>query len=472
MKCSKKSTLFLFLIFHILFISCNKLEIIESPENSEISLFKNQFYKDSRKYKKLDINRNFRQSLERIILWENYHKSGDTVYVPMKLKYPEEINTPNGSLYFENQTWLCISNKDENYDYTMYTLIQDSTIQSKRFSGTLLIEDFFKGGVNYTKLLDGELDLPKLKKMITKSGKGGNIDKKSVVQYETCEYVKTGTTCVGGINNGDVPPICTTNYEKVCNLITLPDMPDIPWISGGDGGGGSGNTGGSSQTDTTRLPNFIILDSLNNDQMNLLRIWIDETDENCAGKLLLNSVKNLKITFIPVDGMHPKFRNDSGKRIILSDPYSFQVVTLMNHEVFHSKQDEMLMGTIHKYAKIKDGNGIKYPDGLINIEFEQMFFNDVENALRAPWNVGQLYHPDNDNESSKVYRNIYKNYIQSFVKRTDLASFINSSEFENNYFKLMREYKQYTTTEHSYSKIDTLLKPKTLKELLKNGLCP
>src|SRR5690606_9883579 len=93
---------------------------------------------DSNVYKKFT----FRQSLERVILWDSLIVEESFYYFPVKYKLPENMRSTNGSRLLDLTAYLRISKieNDSENKYSLLTYFSDSSTLNK-FSGEIFYED-------------------------------------------------------------------------------------------------------------------------------------------------------------------------------------------------------------------------------------------------------------------------------------------------------------------------------------------
>ena len=261
----RRLLLYLTLLFSL--HACSKIEVpLEDFGQDEFGAVKEFFKKDSTAYYAGNRpNYNFRQSLQRVILWERAYRQNNKVFVPVRLRLPEGMTTDESEGWLPHRVVLA-TYKDSvtgDYNYEMITLLSDSLSSTRSFTGTVLLEDFFKGDVKVAKYAHNERVLE------TQHPAAGGMTTTS--SGSDCAWVKVGSVCVGDINNGGAPDICGDRFELQCNPIDQESTIDDYFGGNGEGGG---STGGGNDGNNAGDPNPM-----------------DKTDDDCdattkANKLL------------------------------------------------------------------------------------------------------------------------------------------------------------------------------------------
>ncbi|MCT1530796.1 hypothetical protein M3B46_07310 [Sphingobacterium daejeonense] len=219
---------FLFLgVIILLIFSCQKLDINDVNNidqlQDKIAHLEKTFKNDSTSYYlKNSPNYNFRQSLQRVIHWNQGFIDENKNYIfPVSLKIPEKSNLifDDGTKILKHKTFFVISEIDEKISYSLWTLINSSE-ENTKFNGILLKEDYFSGTKNSYRYIDN-------KPIKNNSSNLNNDELKANYKSIDCFDTKIGTTCVLGIDNENVPPICTDIYERTCIDNTGTGAPQI-----------------------------------------------------------------------------------------------------------------------------------------------------------------------------------------------------------------------------------------------------
>ncbi|OYD41141.1 hypothetical protein [Sphingobacterium cellulitidis] len=479
----KKNLLFygsIFLFFIVLLNSCNKYEIFEKERlDPELIELQKQFYLKQTEFFKngIKVSYNYRQSMERTIDWSNAVKKNDKTFVPVVLKLPQQIRNKDGSQFFNKKVWLEISNLNDTINYVMYTLIPDSNKNISKFSGQILVEDYFIGNVGITYIKDGNLDKDKIKSKViigNKTNKSRNVGNKALIRFQVCETVVLGWHCVDGLNGSSDAPICGFRTETVCDIIDLPDMPEIPGGGGENSGGGSTGSGNNSNLNN-KIPAIVDTSLLDSIDLKDLNIGFNEMEESCIYKKMLELFPSTAKFKIDLDDDY-KLNYNKNDTLVTGTKGSFQHAEYLAHEVFHAFQD------LAAYDSFKFGKTtytdpttqltvVEYSPGYINVEFERMVFQDIAKYYQHPifWRdiVGKNYYISNN--SVEIIEK-YRDFISVLANKKDEPQYFQSREFEQLYFNQLSLWKNNTTLSYNKSEIATDLKPMALKLIFNSGI--
>src|SRR5690606_15706772 len=203
----------------------------------------------------------FRQALPRTVLWDQAREGKDSsLLVPIHLTLIKDsiVRTADGAPLNGN-IWLYAKKKDDNWSFTMWTLIPTNSDKTK-FTGTVLTEDYFQGIVSYSNYIDGEII--QNKEIIKKQ----NIAKREKLAITPGHKMAGGwsydcnermyTICVGNPRDPNDSDICNIQYETTCKWNwTNPGLGDnqehIDWIDCSDGGCGGGPLTEPEKPDST-----------------------------------------------------------------------------------------------------------------------------------------------------------------------------------------------------------------------------
>lgn len=231
-----KYKILLFLALTLIVYSCNREDFPlekESGNRVSIELLKARFHSDSVAFSKFNAQPdfNFRQSLQRRIIWNKaIHSTDGHVYIPVKLSLPaNQLATfENGSKNYGFKVFLRIDPNANIPQYEMLTFFPDEKSNAKIFSGVVLTDDYFVGQTTYSIYPTNNLLQNRDRfKMIARLGE------------EACARVKVGEVCVGNY--------CSPRYEKVCDDRGKSPFPEDITEEVDDsemapgGGGGNGN---------------------------------------------------------------------------------------------------------------------------------------------------------------------------------------------------------------------------------------
>ncbi|MGJ1386756.1 hypothetical protein ACR782_11180 [Sphingobacterium spiritivorum] len=231
-----KYKILLFLALTLIVYSCNREDFPlekESGNRVSIELLKARFHSDSVAFSKFNAQPdfNFRQSLQRRIIWNKaIHSTDGHVYIPVKLSLPaNQLATfENGSKDYGFKVFLRIDPNANIPQYEMLTFFPDEKSNAKIFSGVVLTDDYFVGQTTYSIYPTNNLLQNRDRfKMIARLGE------------EACARVKVGEVCVGNY--------CSPRYEKVCDDRGKSPFPEDITEEVDDsemapgGGGGNGN---------------------------------------------------------------------------------------------------------------------------------------------------------------------------------------------------------------------------------------
>ncbi|MGJ1285634.1 hypothetical protein ACR79P_14990 [Sphingobacterium spiritivorum] len=231
-----KYKILLFLALTLIVYSCNREDFPlekESGNRVSIELLKARFHSDSVAFSKFNAQPdfNFRQSLQRRIIWNKaIHSTDGHVYIPVKLSLPaNQLATfENGSKDYGFKVFLRIDPNANIPQYEMLTFFPDEKSNAKIFSGVVLTDDYFVGQTTYS-------IYPTNNSLQNREG----FKKVARLGEEACARVKVGEVCVGNY--------CSPRYEKVCDDRGKSPFPediteeidDSEMAPGG--GGGNGN---------------------------------------------------------------------------------------------------------------------------------------------------------------------------------------------------------------------------------------
>ncbi|MBP3943864.1 hypothetical protein J5U18_09845 [Sphingobacteriaceae bacterium WQ 2009] len=183
-------------------------------------------------------------------MWDQAREGKDSsLLVPIHLTLIKDsiVRTADGAPLNGN-IWLYAKKKDDNWSFTMWTLIPTNSDKTK-FTGTLLSEDYFQGIVSYSNYINGEII--QNKEIIKKQ----NIAKREKLAITPGHKMAGGwsydcneriyTICVGNPRDPSDSDICNIQYETTCKWNwTNPGLGDnqerIDWIDCSDGGCGGG----------------------------------------------------------------------------------------------------------------------------------------------------------------------------------------------------------------------------------------
>ncbi|MGJ1421654.1 hypothetical protein ACR79T_18700 [Sphingobacterium spiritivorum] len=231
-----KYKILLFLALALIVYSCNREDFPiekESGNRVSIELLKARFHSDSIAFSKSNVQPdfNFRQSLQRKIMWDKaIHSKDGLFYIPVKLSLPaNQLATfKNGSKDYGFKVFLRIDPKANIPQYEMLTFFPDKKSNAKIFSGVVLTDDYFVGQTTYS-------IYPTNNSLQNREG----FKKVARLGEEACARVKVGEVCVGNY--------CSPRYEKVCDDRGKSPFPEEITEEVDDsemapgGGGGNGN---------------------------------------------------------------------------------------------------------------------------------------------------------------------------------------------------------------------------------------
>lgn len=231
-----KYKILLFLVSTLFLYNCKREDFPlekESGNRVSVELLKARFHSDSIAFSKFNVppDFNFRQSLQRKIMWDKaIHSKDGLVYIPVKLSLPaNQLATfKNGSKDYGFKVLLRIDPKANIPQYEMLTFFPDKKSNAKIFSGVVLTDDYFVGQTTYSIYpTNNSLQNREGFKMIARLGE------------EACARIKVGEVCVGNY--------CSPRYEKVCDDRGKSPFPEDITEEVDDsemapgGGGGNGN---------------------------------------------------------------------------------------------------------------------------------------------------------------------------------------------------------------------------------------
>jgi len=225
------------------FFSCKKFESVNITSEKEFLLteFRSQFKKDSILfYQKFDrTNYSYRQSLRRIIYWEQAKQVKDTIVIPVSLQLPNGvIDIKTGKNTLNHKVYLTISkDKNDRYTYEMITFIGNGSIAKNKFVGTILREGFFEGNIKYTSYYKGKVYKPENSNLQYFQSNKYNLLASRGGETDNCYLVLTVIAYVNGSPTD-------YRYERVCDRSDVyPEITDeVDDSSGGGGGGGDINS--------------------------------------------------------------------------------------------------------------------------------------------------------------------------------------------------------------------------------------
>ena len=419
---------------------------------------------------------NFRQSLKRKINWNRARKDSLGIYyVPITLSIPrgdkKEVFS-NGSRSFPHKVLLVIDPQASEMKYSMWSFLPDSTSsKEKKFTGTLLTEDYFIGQVNYT-LYEQNIALTKdkvLQKLsaLNQTQAGFGIECHTRLAYTIC------------VEQGD-DSYCSDRYETTCSWVDNRDINEEAYDDD-YGEGSTGGGGGDGPADDYVLRDSLILgfcDGLSFEQKQALEQSLDlMRTSSCATAYIYSVLKaaNLKFGFCIDSTINTGRYSPSTKTLSYQSTFLTELVHLVGHEFIHAYQDYIYPNGTHQYGKGLDNNGqpnsIGDP-GFVEIEFEQVVLNAIffnTNPFRL-WD-GTIDQEDQFDRWIVKFTNSRTEYPEFYPNGTpnqvaEYASFI--SEYNN----FLQQWKDLPY--NPYKSPPLALTPLALIDLLKNTnpICP
>ena len=328
----------LFLVSTLFLYNCKREDFPlekESGNRVSVELLKARFHSDSIAFSKFNVppDFNFRQSLQRKIMWDKaIHSKDGLVYIPVKLSLPaNQLATfKNGSKDYGFKVLLRIDPKANIPQYEMLTFFPDKKSNAKIFSGVVLTDDYFVGQTTYSIYpTNNSLQNREGFKMIARLGE------------EACARIKVGEVCVGNY--------CSPRYEKVCDDRGKSPFPEDITEEVDDSEMAPGGGGGNGNQDEEE--NIEIIDSLQGypcaqevlkklpNLENKISQWLKKTFNNPNYDLTFRAITTIADT---LDGYYfPNNTIATAQTITLNGNMLLKasqeyIIATMYHEALHS----------------------------------------------------------------------------------------------------------------------------------------
>lgn len=208
-----------FIVIVLFIVACKRYDLFTHDSKLLINEVKTSFLDKKANNKINNQSLNFRQALPRTVLWDQAREGKDSsLLVPIHLTLIKDsiVRTADGAPLNGN-IWLYAKKKDDNWIFTMWTLIPTNSDKTK-FTGTLLSEDYFQGIVSYSNYINGEIiqnkeiikkqNIAKREKLAISVG-----NKMAGWSYDCTERMYTA--CIALPNYSDEYS-CTQRYETTC----------------------------------------------------------------------------------------------------------------------------------------------------------------------------------------------------------------------------------------------------------------
>lgn len=481
----------LFMIITLLLFSCEKrfLDIPHEPAmESQVELLKVYFENYSRNLPSPD-PQNFarltRSGSERTLHWEKTETIGNPemgiLRVPVSYTGQQTfLRDSLGKRYpFKHNTWLVARpRKEGGYKLNLVSYLPlDQTTQQVENPYTAVLEVGDWQGRHEFAVLYRKQGSP-----LTVRSKGTRTSDKQSLKMAvdnsvTYLCVLTAFQCVGPENydtESDPDYENTTDEDWNCTAeflcynidgtpidpIQYPDF-DIPdtWYGGNNDGSDIVPSGNNNPTPTDGIDTS----ELSAEHKALLQIAINIIMNKCGFKVLYNKIKNegeVKILLGPTGNA----RYMTSKEIQYNENFPdlvLQDAGTLAHELFHAYQHQLV------YGAMMTGLAPNH----INIEFEQIVFQDIVNRMSDGGSGGVGYWFNQTNEPGfQAARTAYVNWINALTNHGTAYPDLNSiAGFDATYMMHMNNFKTYGHTLYTVSDIIPTLLPNAIKQFYSNS---
>lgn len=447
----------------ILFFSCKHTETYEATSGNEVIVAFDKVKQSS-----------IKRDISYLPKWQDRIEFEGSYYIPLNTDKRIYSYTPDGVKFsLVSRIWLKANKQENTWNFTKLTVLPND-IRNSKGSGLFIYEDWQTGELSYEGYIEKRLlrAVSYEQEMEKVSGKIAKKAQNSPVGV-ICKVV-TSEVCAG--SGRDLS--CSTRTETICTSTTVPgggnggNTNPPPVGSGGHGGGsGGGNNTPPIVVDDTDNTKGLDTMGLNKEQRNQLRETIEEAKTNCGYRALLEQIDKDGAIKIVVDPNDPNAQSAGGgavylgnkKQVIYANELYLGYPEMLTHEVFHAYQHQIAYGgSFVNYYKDQPGN--------INVEFEQIVFQDISRRI----NEGTTYVGDKFNQETlpgfgKAQEDYIK-WIETLTnKGTTYPNLSTMPDFANQFIAQLKNFKTFGHPGYTAkSTVIESLGPEALKKLF-NG---
>lgn len=291
--------------------------------------------------------------------------------------------------------------------------------------------------------------------------------------WEEC-YDEYGMICIGMPGDPDDPgsEMCFEEWigqtcQEYCTWVD-----DGGWDSGDfcDNPGNWGTPECDGDEDTGSPGNDqdggIKLGELSNDDKNSLSNTIQTAKTNCVFRALidwLESNGNITIKISSTETNMAIYKPNT-KEIFYHSSAFLGYTQFLTHEGFHAYQHQNVYGSaFENYSQNMPGN--------INIEFEQIVFDDIAKRVKeGTTGIGGMF-KQTDKVGFDVAKNNYVAWINSLTNNgQSYPNLGNVTNFDADFSQHLNAFKDFGDAAYAGTDIDSNLKPLALKSLFKGNI--
>lgn len=245
----------------------------------------------------------------------------------------------------------------------------------------------------------------------------------------------------------------------------------VPTPPGG-GGGYNPPSGGGSSSNQQSIFDFKTLSA--EDKAKFTEM-LNQALENCAYKALINYFRTNGYAEIKISATDAKMAiyQPSSSAIIYNSSMYLNYTELFSHELFHAYQHKNAYGeSFNQYGSEKKPDGSVVPKpGNINIEFEQIVFQDISQRVKNGLSgVGNMFKGDGTQEGGDA-KDAYISWINTLTNNgTSYPNIGSNTTFESDYSQHLSNFKLYGHPSYTPSSIIPSLKPEALKKLFNGSI--
>lgn len=237
-----------------------------------------------------------------------------------------------------------------------------------------------------------------------------------------------------------------------CQFETSPTDPYPPGGTGG-AGGSSGSVGGSGGQG-----NKINHNSLDSTQSAEFLEMLDYAKYSCSYRKLIDYLQSIgEVTIKIYSGDNAAFYNATTKEIVYNNGNYLRSTELFTHEGFHAYQHQAIYGS--SFSNYHSGQ-----PGYINMEFEQIVFQDISRRIVAGSDgIGTMFNQRNK-EGFQDAQDSYTAWIDQLTNNGSThPNIAGMANFVNEYNQHLTAFKKYGHTKYSNTDIVPSIDPEALK---------
>ncbi|TDQ79072.1 hypothetical protein CLV99_0504 [Sphingobacterium yanglingense] len=258
-----------------------------------------------------------------------------------------------------------------------------------------------------------------------------------------------------------------TSIKNSLNLcheeIRKENSPTDPFPPGGTGGGIGGDGGSTGGTQR----NGIIDSTLTQTQSEEFLEMLDYAKNSCAYRKLIDFLQHSgEVTIKISPGDTAAFYKPSTKEILYNDENYLRSRELFTHEGFHAYQHQAIYGS--SFSNYHSGQA-----GNINIEFEQIVFQDISKRITiGPDPVGTMFN-QREKDGFRAAQDSYTKWIDELTNNgTTYPNLAGNPNFVSEYHQHLEAFKKYGHTTYSKTNIVQSIGPEALKNFFDGDMGP